>query len=707
MAVDDDRKGGRKSVDGPPSFSTGLGKIGKYVLLERIAVGGMAEVFRAAPPRLASSNETQPTVVIKRMLPGKSELENQEIQGYFQLENTVGQTLTHPNLVRVFEMGHEGGLPYLVLEDVRGVDLWRFLRWLNRNKRTLDSELALFVATQLLRGLHAFHEAQTSDGKSLNLVHRDVSPSNVLLGLDGTIKLADYGIARGMERTRESSSHTKGKLGYLSPEQVEGNDASRKSDLFAAATIAAELLMGRHLFSGGSELAVLLAIRDANIQPFIEFAVRLPEGLTATLCAALQRSPELRPASAELLAEELEVFAKRPKNRQALLLSSLVREASSSRAGNVAALDVVLPPAEARTFDPDAPPITADLALPDFEKTPRQGDDTWPYADAAYARNDVVTQDQPALLYSVSTHDGKKLGPFSYAQLVEAMATSRVAASDRVALGHGEYRPVEEVTELHRHLPFFALTGRTREQGEVKGADAVYELSEVGILRAMVRAMVHEETGLLLCDHNGVRKEVYLERGVPEFVSSNLASELLGEYLIAHKIISRAELDMALAVMPRFDGRLGDTLAALGLVDAVTLFRHIAHQVREKLVELYLWNRGKALFYAGVPKPTSGFPLGLDPMMMLADGIEKRLGAGILDLHAFIPENSKVIADTKPIKNVHKLRGQLPPTARMLLENLVVPLPLAALWIGKPEREQVRVRRDVTLLAALGMIAPA
>ena len=117
-----------------------------------------------------------------------------------------------------------------------------------------------------------------------------------------------------------------------------------------------------------------------------------------------------------------------------------------------------------------------------------------------------------------------------------------------------------------------------------------------------------------------MRKEVYLNHGAPTFVTSNMASELLGEYLVSKKVIGREELDMALAVMPRFEGKLGDTLVELGLVEPVQLFRSIGDQIRDKLVDLFTWERGTASFYEDINPPLSEFPLNLDAWKLLDAG---------------------------------------------------------------------------------------
>jgi serine/threonine-protein kinase len=128
-----------------------------------------------------------------------------------------------------------------------------------------------------------------------------------------------------------------------------------------------------------------------------------------------------------------------------------------------------------------------------------------------------------------------------------------------------------------------------------------------------------------------VRKEIYLESGVPIFVTSNQPDELLGEMLVRNKVIERGELDMALALMPRFEGRLGETLVALGLIDPVLLFRHISDQVKEKLFGIFLWTEGHAALYRGVERPERAFPLRIDPWDVLLGGAIRRVAAGFED----------------------------------------------------------------------------
>jgi serine/threonine-protein kinase len=172
------------------------------------------------------------------------------------------------------------------------------------------------------------------------------------------------------------------------------------------------------------------------------------------------------------------------------------------------------------------------------------------------------------------------------------------------------------------------MTPTTTRVESNTSADRSLSFEEGGFVVALARTLVTRRTGLWLCEQGGVRKEVYTENGVPAFVTSNLAGELLGEYLVKKRVINRSELDMALAVMPRFEGKLGDTLVALGLVEPLELFQHIAEQVREKLLDLFSWESGTATFYEGVDPPSSGFPLRLDAWEILDRGIQRRIASG-------------------------------------------------------------------------------
>jgi serine/threonine-protein kinase len=241
------------------------------------------------------------------------------------------------------------------------------------------------------------------------------------------------------------------------------------------------------------------------------------------------------------------------------------------------------------------------------------------------------------------------------------------------------------------------------EGGGLHLSGEVLPLDGGGIVQALGRAAVERMTVLMLCELGGVRKEVYIKDGAPAFVTSNLAGELLGEFLVGKNVISRSELDMALAVMPRFEGRLGDTLSALGLVEPVVLFRHIGEQVREKLLDLFLWQGGMCTHYHGVAPPPSGFPLNIDGWDVLDEGLRRRIAAGM--------ERDRVLSlRTRPIvpasgPSLSAMRSSLPARLKRLLTALDRPLTVPELVRKlEPEGDPDQPLNDALLLLHIGAL---
>lgn len=605
------------------------------MLHERIAVGGMAEIFRATPA------DGGPAIALKRMLPALAE--DGPARAMFAEERRHSAHISHPNVVALIDGGEENGLPYLALELVLGLDLHRLTRFLRQSSRVIGPALAVHVVRETLAGLHAVHELRGSDGRALGVVHRDVSPSNVLLSLDGEVKLADLGIAAPPATTANNANTTasraKGKLGYLAPEQVIGMPLDRRADVFAAGVVLAELLIGRPLFAGGSELAILLAIRDGDLRALHEHGAQLPQSLRTSVLCALAQSPADRFPDALAFREALAPHAV-PEQAARRELAELVRRGV----------------AVARSND---------------------GDEATPVHDVVVDSRTPQTADMPSLDYTIETTAGKRMGPWPFARIIEAIATAKIAANDRVSQAGGPFVPLLDVPALARHLPLVSTATATLTHEAPRAPNTITDLANGGVVRAVCLAILNEQTGLLLCEQSGVRKEVYFRNGRPEFVASNIASELLGEFLVARSVISRGELDMALAVLPRFEGRLGDTLAALGLVPPVELFRHIATQVREKLVELFLWSAGKASFYRGAEPPKSRFPLELDAWAIVEEGVRRRVAQGIEDDlladgdHTFVTLVDRLPRDV-PLK-------RLPPAAARLVEELAMAATLSSL----------------------------
>jgi serine/threonine protein kinase len=647
----------------------------------------MAEVYRAAAP--ASAGEER-IIVVKRMLPRLAS--DASARSMFSEEARLGAHIRHPNVVQVLDYGSESNLPYLALEFVQGVDLWRLMRWLTRTGHQPSVAQVVFIAREMLAGLHAVHEATDEKGVRLGVVHRDVSPSNVLLSVHGEVKLGDLGIARSRMREKfpntSLSERAKGKLGYLAPEQVRGGESDRRADIFSAGVVIAELLMGRPLFAGGSELAVLLAIRDSKVHPFLEFAATLPHGLGEVIVEALAQKPARRHATAELFSSRLLPYQNEPPDALRTALAKLVLNALET---GPAKLPVQVTPTRTQTnpralfqqYTEHGTPITAD---------------TFPVLPAG--------DPQPqGPLYEVRTSSGKRLGPWSFAQVVSAVSTGQLGPLDKVSIDGSPQKPLGDIPELSRHLPSSTTTSNAiaTDVGHVRLSGELMPLDDGAIVIALGKAALERTTALLLCELGGVRKEIYLKDGVPAFVTSNLAGELLGEYLVAKEVITRGELDMALAVMPRFEGRLGDTLSALGLVEPVVLFRHIGEQVRDKLLDLFMWKSGSLTHYHGVAPPPSGFPLNIDAWDVLDAGLKRRIEGDLeknrvaqLRTRRMVPATGAQLAAMRPA---------LPQRMKRLLTALDRPYTAPELIIKLAnEEDPEQPLRDALLLLYLGAI---
>lgn len=583
----------------PPLQETPTRDIGPYRLAHRIAVGGMAEVYRALWPQAAGGDRA---VVIKRLLP--TLVDDPEQRTMFDHEAALGLHIDHPNVVLALDHGLDEGTPYLVLEYVFGVDLWRLVRWLRRERRELSVPLAVWLGAEMLAGLAAVHGVRDEHGTHLHIVHRDVSPSNIFLSVHGDVKLGDLGIARAAlyESQRRQGFRAKGKLGYLPPEQVAGRPVDQRGDVFSAAAVIAELLMGRPLFAGGTEIGVLLAIRDGDVSALRAVLPRLPAGLGQALLGALERTPERRIGSAMALRASLLPHVDQPVERLRAELGSLVvgaMDAEGEAEDRTSLAETI--ERDARFFEtvtPSAP------EPPDLRET--------------------------GPLYQVERGSGR-IGPFSHAELVRGITTGDVAATDRVSIDERDAETIANVPELARHLPPSTRTPTARRRTQMAETSELYDLGARSILAVLIGALLAKEDGLLLCEQGGVRKEVYLEEGVPIFVTSNQPAELLGAVLVAKGAIDAAELDMALALMPRFEGRLGETLVALGLMEPVQVFRHISEQVKDKLLGLFTWKSGHAALYRGVDRPERAFPLRIDPWDILLSGAARRVAAGLED----------------------------------------------------------------------------
>jgi len=278
-------------------------RLGRYTLLRALGAGGMAELFLARADGIEGFAKL---VALKRILSHKAT--NERFVRMLLNEARLVAALDHPNIAQVHDIGFEHGEYFFAMEYVHGQDLARVLRCAPHHKLHLEN--ALHIAIGVCAGLHCAHMARDNTGRPLDIVHRDVSPSNVLVSYQGAVKLVDFGVAKAATLVSETREGViKGKYGYMSPEQCLGETLDRRSDVFAVGILLWEMTVGRRLYMFKGELASLQRIVYADAPRPSQFDPQYPEQLEHIVMRALARDPKLRYQSAEQLQIDLEQFA--------------------------------------------------------------------------------------------------------------------------------------------------------------------------------------------------------------------------------------------------------------------------------------------------------------------------------------------------------------------------------------------------------------
>ncbi len=277
---------------------------GKYYLLERINVGGMAEVFRA---KAYGVEGFERLVAVKRILPNIAE--DKEFIKMFIDEAKIAVQLNHANIAQIFDLGMVDGAYYIALEHVHGRDLRAIFDRCRNHGEPMPVAQACFCLMKVCEGLDYAHNKRDSAGRELHLVHRDVSPQNILVSFEGEVKLIDFGIAKAAGKgAKTQAGILKGKFGYMSPEQVRGLPIDRRSDIFSCGICLYELLTGERLFVGESDFSTLEKVRNVEILPPSTYNRKIPDELERIVLKALAKDVEDRYQNAIDLHDELQAF---------------------------------------------------------------------------------------------------------------------------------------------------------------------------------------------------------------------------------------------------------------------------------------------------------------------------------------------------------------------------------------------------------------
>jgi serine/threonine protein kinase len=293
--------------DLPPLFAPGQ-RLGRYELVRRLAVGGMAEVYLATA---TGPGDFRKVVAIKRLLPQHA-LDPQLLRMFLD-EARLMARLSHPNVPQVTDVddGTGGDVPYFVMEYIHGTDLRGVL---NAAGGPLPIEHALAITEAVAAGLHHAHEQRGADGQPLEIVHRDVSPSNILISFDGGVKVTDFGVAKWTEqRSFTHQGQLKGKFAHMSPEQCRGEALDRRSDVFALGTLLYEMTTGQPPFVAASEYELLSQIVSSSAPAPRRQGEQYPPHLASIVMRSLGRTREERTPTTQHMQLELEAFAREHK----------------------------------------------------------------------------------------------------------------------------------------------------------------------------------------------------------------------------------------------------------------------------------------------------------------------------------------------------------------------------------------------------------
>ena len=289
-----------------PAAGTGYGP---YRLLEKIATGGMAEVFKAKRSGVAGFEKI---LAVKRILPHLSY--NREFVEMFIAEAKLVASLQHPNIVQIFDLGKIGGSYYIAMECVDGTDLRTILRRLKERRLRLPLELAVYLVSKVAAGLDHAHQRKDADGRPMKIVHRDVSPQNILISYEGEVKLTDFGIAKAATKASTTEKGAlRGKLMYMSPEQAWGKPIDHRSDVFALGIVLYEVITDQRPFLGSSDMSLLDRVRRGTVAPPSSLYPEIPQRLEKLVMKALEKDPADRHRDAGAMHLELEAILQEPE----------------------------------------------------------------------------------------------------------------------------------------------------------------------------------------------------------------------------------------------------------------------------------------------------------------------------------------------------------------------------------------------------------
>lgn len=745
-----------KAVEKPETGRMRPRQFGKYTLLEKIGTGGMAEIFKAVS---RGAGDFQKVLVIKRILLRYSR--DPSFVKMFKDEALITAPLQHANIVSIYEFDKFDEQYYLAMELVNGVDLQAMMARANKIGVRIPDGVALFVVAEVCKALWYAYNARDAYGKPLKIIHRDVSPSNILVSFDGEVKVTDFGVAKAATSKEQGQSGVlKGKLGYMSPETVLGRDIDNRSDLFSLGIILFEILTLKRMFLGRTDLQTLINIRDADADKRLGRHPEIDEGIADIIRKALAREPEDRYPGAQEFLDDIQdyLFSRRLRVSQ-LDVANTMKELFSEKVdrellplgaedttgieGRISHTDIRNAPSS-DDGDDDYPESdddgSGDDDEPQQEREPEPaparkagsrkraaasdtdrdsaGESSDPVIDSGSADEDSGdipiddrgrsesrestrnTKVKPQVsTFRVRDASGNVFGPVSFENVLSLLRSRALTEDELVSVDDGDWQRLGDVSIIQSHL------GQIRPSLDRNSLLFDSQIDRRFVVRMLTRIARRQTlTGLLVFKKGAHQKEVYFQKGSPRVVFSNLKHELLGEYLVKRDVVDRGKLTEALSDMANGGGRLGDSLINHGAVGSHELALFLADQFKDRFLDLFTWEDGWYGFFEGVSVPPGVVQHDMDPMGLISLGVRNMIPAAIIN--AWMSEHSqqRIIFSTDAKVSVEELK--LIPRELRIVNLIGARDTIRALLDGLPQNAewQAVVNRVVYLLLETGIV---
>jgi serine/threonine-protein kinase len=650
-------------MSNPSGHPTLPARFGRYVLLSHLGRGGMADIYRGVA--LGAGGFAKP-VVVKRVLP-EAILQESAVKMFIE-EARLSALLQHMNIAQIFDFGEHRGEYFIAMEFIHGRDLHDMMRRMAARGQGIPVHIACYIAMEVLKGLDYAHRARSAAGEPLQLVHRDVNPTNIIISFEGEVKLLDFGVA--LVGNSGSTNNVRGKPGYIPPEQLARKKADGRGDIFALGITLYEMLARRHAFKQGTVMDVLkqtvaLRARPLRLQDAAPF---LPEPLCNVVNRSVLANPDERYQTAADVLDALDEF----------LLSAGLRVSQR----DLAALMATCYEPEVRT-PPVQPPIPPGLLAQ--EAPPETPGPTYTVREPGgglylmkLGEEDVRVLFASGKL-SPDVQVSQSGGPFLSPSAFPRLSAAANAAHERLAARR-------------------ATTPRPRYAGNLTLASP---------LRVMARLMLARVTGRLHFEDNRVHKELFLKAGQIIAVRSSLAADRFGPFLLSQGKLTTEQWQRAVEGTRPFSGRLLESLLSARVLSPAELAEWTREHRCSVALGLLTWARGRYAFFENETP--------------INDGTEERLGGLALlneGLRMHYPLE-RLVREQEPLRHKPLYRNLDAPVtandlslsaselrAASLLNKPGNTLSSALAELKRPE-DEVSLRRVALLFTEVGLLASA